>query len=70
MEATPEQPQNQLLMSVDPSSDIAEDESVEVILDRERVHLFDTETGVAISHGLEFAAVEPGATETEAEGDD
>jgi multiple sugar transport system ATP-binding protein len=70
MEATPEQPQNQLLMSVDPSSDIAEEEDVEVILDRERVHLFDTETGEAISHGLEFAAVEPGATETEAEGDD
>jgi multiple sugar transport system ATP-binding protein len=70
MEATPEQPQNQLLMSVDPSSDIAEEQDVEVVLDRERVHLFDTQTGEAISHGLEFAAVEPGATETEAEGDD
>jgi multiple sugar transport system ATP-binding protein len=69
-EATPEQPQNQLLMSVDPSSDIAEDEDVEVVLDRERIHLFDTQTGKAISHGLEFATVEPAPTETEAEGDD
>ncbi|UPV74314.1 ABC transporter ATP-binding protein [Halorussus limi] len=67
---TAEAPQNQLLMSIDPSSDIESDESVEVVLDRERVHLFDTETGDAISHSLEFAAVEPSATETEAEGDD
>jgi multiple sugar transport system ATP-binding protein len=65
-----ETPQNQLLMSVDPSSDIESEQDVEVVLDRERVHLFDTETGEAISHSLEFAAVEPSATETEAEGDD
>ncbi|MFC7080418.1 ABC transporter ATP-binding protein [Halorussus caseinilyticus] len=65
-----EAPQNQLLMSVDPSSDIEADQDVEVVLDRERVHLFDTETGDAISHSLEFAAAEPSATETEAEGDD
>ncbi|USZ68184.1 ABC transporter ATP-binding protein [Halorussus salilacus] len=70
MDAQAEQPQNQLLMSVDPSSDIAEDTDVEVVLDRERVHLFDTESGDAISHSLEFASVEPGAAETEAEGDD
>ncbi|WP_135854404.1 ABC transporter ATP-binding protein [Halorussus salinus] len=65
-----EMPQNQLLMSVDPSSDIESEQDVEVVLDRERVHLFDTETGEAISHSLEFAAAEPSATETEAEGDD
>ncbi|WP_137287413.1 ABC transporter ATP-binding protein [Halorussus salinisoli] len=67
---TAEMPQNQLLMSVDPSSEIEADQDVEVVLDRERVHLFDTQTGDAISHTLEFATVEPGATETEAEGDD
>ena len=70
MEADPDSMTNQLLMSVDPSSDIAEDERVEVVLDRERVHLFDTETGDAITHGLEFATVEPGTAGTEAEGDD
>ncbi|WP_158056422.1 ABC transporter ATP-binding protein [Halorussus halophilus] len=70
MEADPDAPTNQLLMSVDPSSDITEEEEVEVILDRERVHLFDTDTGDAITHGLEFAAVEPGTAETEVEGDD
>ncbi|NHN59093.1 MULTISPECIES: ABC transporter ATP-binding protein [Halorussus] len=65
-----EAPQNQLLMSVDPSSDLEAEQDVEVVLDRERIHLFDTETGDAISHSLEFAAVEPGSAETEAEGDD
>ncbi|WP_132059945.1 ABC transporter ATP-binding protein [Halorussus amylolyticus] len=70
MEADDAMPQNQLLMSVDPSSDISEDTDVEVVLDRERAHLFDTETGDAISHSLEFAAVEPGPAGTEAEGDD
>jgi multiple sugar transport system ATP-binding protein len=70
MEADPDTALNQLLMSIDPLSDIEADEDVEVVLDRDRAHLFDTETGDAISHSLEFAAVEPGTTETEAEGDD
>jgi multiple sugar transport system ATP-binding protein len=67
---TAEAPQNQLLMSVDPASEIESEEDVEIVLDRERVHLFDTATGDAISHSLEFTPVEPSATETEAEGDD
>src|SRR6056297_785386 len=33
---------HQLLMSVDPDSDVDIDEDVEVVLDRDRVHLFDT----------------------------
>ncbi|WP_135825743.1 ABC transporter ATP-binding protein [Halorussus ruber] len=72
MEADPETSKNQLLMSVSPDSDIEAEQDVEVVLDRERVHLFDTETGDAISHTLEFPATEAGAaeTETEAEGDD
>jgi len=70
MEADPDTALNQLLMSIDPLSDIEADEDIEVVLDRDRAHLFDTETGDAISHSLEFAAVEPGTTETEAEGDD
>ncbi|WP_134670528.1 ABC transporter ATP-binding protein [Halorussus marinus] len=70
IDAEAEAPQNQLLMSVDPASDVAADTDVEVVLDRERIHLFDTESGEALSHGLEFATVEPGRTGTEAEGDD
>ncbi len=61
---------HQLLMSVDPDKDIGTDEEVEVVLDRERIHLFDTASGDAIAHGLEFASVGTGPTGTEAEGDD
>jgi len=41
-----------LLMSVDPATDIGEEEDVEVVLDRSRIHLFDDGTGDAISHGV------------------
>ncbi|SMO52002.1 ABC transporter ATP-binding protein [Halorubrum cibi] len=41
-----------LLMSVDPATDIREEEDVEVALDRARIHLFDSDTGDAISHGV------------------
>jgi multiple sugar transport system ATP-binding protein len=41
-----------LLMSVDPATDISEEEDVEIVLDRARIHLFDDETGDAISHGV------------------
>jgi multiple sugar transport system ATP-binding protein len=41
-----------LLMSVDPDSDIGEDESAEIIIDRGRLHLFDMSTGAALSHGV------------------
>jgi multiple sugar transport system ATP-binding protein len=60
----------QLLMSVDPDSDIAEDEEMDVVLDRSRVHLFDTETGEAIQHGLVSMSSGAAATGTAAEGDD
>jgi multiple sugar transport system ATP-binding protein len=42
----------QLLMSVSPDTDISEDEEVEVVLDRSKVHLFDSETEQAIQHGI------------------
>jgi multiple sugar transport system ATP-binding protein len=61
---------NQLLMSVDPDSDITEDEEVSVVLDRSKVHLFDTESGEALQHGLTGAAMASGADETPAESDD
>ena len=41
-----------LLMSVDPATDISEEEDVEIVLDRARIHLFDDGTGDAISHGV------------------
>jgi multiple sugar transport system ATP-binding protein len=59
----------QLLMSVSPDTAINEDESIEVVLDRSKVHLFDRETGQAIQHGLESAASAGGAAEA-AETDD
>ncbi|WP_424006253.1 ABC transporter ATP-binding protein [Haloferax denitrificans] len=61
---------DQLLMSVAPDTDIEEDEDVTVLLDRSRVHLFDTETGEAISHGIETTVKTSGAPGTEAESDD
>jgi multiple sugar transport system ATP-binding protein len=39
-------------MSVDPATDIGEEEDVEIVLDRARIHLFDDATGDAISHGV------------------
>jgi multiple sugar transport system ATP-binding protein len=50
-----------LLMSVDPDSDIGEDESAEIVIDRGRLHLFDMSTGDALSHGV----VREAATTTE-----
>ncbi|NGM69664.1 ABC transporter ATP-binding protein [Natronolimnobius sp. AArcel1] len=44
---------NQLLMSVDPDSMIDEDDAVQVVLDRSKIHLFETETGEALVHGIE-----------------
>jgi multiple sugar transport system ATP-binding protein len=63
---------SQLLMSVDPSSEIEADESLQVVLDRSKIHLFDTESGEARHHGLtEQAMIETGTEAgTEAEGDD
>jgi multiple sugar transport system ATP-binding protein len=61
---------SQLLMSVDPDSDIAEDEDVDVVLDRSKIHLFDTNNGDAIQHGLVKPTAAESTTRTEAESDD
>jgi multiple sugar transport system ATP-binding protein len=45
-------PRNQLLMSVDPDAAVAEDERQSVVLDREKLHLFETGSGDAIVHSL------------------
>ncbi|GAA0279837.1 ABC transporter ATP-binding protein [Halobacterium noricense] len=44
---------DQLLMSVDPNEGIDQDEEIEVVLDRSKVHLFDAETGDALLHGVD-----------------
>jgi multiple sugar transport system ATP-binding protein len=62
--------QDQLLMSVDPDSEIQEEQDLDVILDRSRVHLFDSETGEAIVHGLESPAQAGFEGGAEAETDD
>jgi multiple sugar transport system ATP-binding protein len=61
---------NQLLMSVAPDSDIEEEQDVNVVLDRSKIHLFDTNTGKAIQHGLVKPTTAESATGTEAESDD
>ncbi len=61
---------NQLLMSVDPDTEIDEDKSVSVVLDRSKIHLFDTASGEAIRHGIAEMAEDsptPEATAPEAE---
>ena len=61
---------NQLLLSVDPDSDIEADKPIRVVLDREKIHLFETDTGEALQHGLVQPNQVENATETTAEGDD
>ncbi|MCW8172679.1 hypothetical protein D8S78_11645 [Natrialba swarupiae] len=51
MEKTPSS-SDQLLMSVTPDTEIRENQSVDVVLDRSKVHLFETETGTALAHGI------------------
>jgi len=60
----------QLLMSVSPDSDIQEDQQMEVVVDRTKVHLFDADTQQAIAHGIENVAAGGGAESARAGGDD
>jgi len=56
-------------MSIDPDSDIEEDEPTRVAIDRRNVHLFDTASGEAITHRLD-PVVAGGSATSEAESDD
>ena len=68
MEEDPLESPNQLLMSVTPDTDIRPDQDVSVVLDRSKIHLFDSETGDALVHGItDLTGSEPGTTPTEAE---
>lgn len=44
--------ETELLMSVDPSVDITENDTVDVVFSRDDVHVFDGETGDALVHSL------------------
>ncbi|OLZ41055.1 sugar ABC transporter ATP-binding protein [Natrinema saccharevitans] len=68
MEQDPATSPNQLLMSVTPDTEIEAGEDVDVVLDRSKIHLFDTATGDALLHGLtDRSGREPGTTPTEAD---
>ncbi|MDS0477361.1 ABC transporter ATP-binding protein [Natrinema sp. 1APR25-10V2] len=68
MEEDPATSSDQLLMSVTPDTEIAANQDVEVVLDRSKIHLFETATGEALVHGLtDLSGPEPGTTPTEAE---
>lgn len=43
---------DQLLMTVEPNADLESGDTVEIVLDREQIHLFDAATGDAVAHGL------------------
>ncbi|MFC6904092.1 ABC transporter ATP-binding protein [Halalkalicoccus tibetensis] len=60
---------DQLLMSVDPDTEIDIDEEVKVVLDRSRIHLFDIETGDALRHGLVEVATTGSGTPERGVGD-
>jgi len=66
-----ERSSNSLLMSVDPDSDIAEDDRISVVLDASKIHLFDADSGDAIAHGVvDTAAPAADSAVAESEGGD
>ncbi|ADB60737.1 ABC transporter related protein [Haloterrigena turkmenica DSM 5511] len=68
MDQDPATSPNQLLMSVTPDTEIEAGQDVDVVLDRSKIHLFDTATGDALLHGLtDRSEREPGTTPTEAD---
>ncbi|AHF99469.1 sugar ABC transporter ATP-binding protein [Halostagnicola larsenii XH-48] len=59
---------DQLLMSVTSDTQITDDQQADVVFDGTKVHLFDTETGTALTHGIaERGGADDGATMTEAD---
>ncbi|WP_276271816.1 ABC transporter ATP-binding protein [Haloarcula litorea] len=61
---------DQLLMSVEPDSEIEEETDIEVVIDRRKVHLFDTASGEALVHELDPVDTTGGLSGSEAESDD
>ncbi|ELY85447.1 ABC transporter ATP-binding protein [Natrialba taiwanensis] len=68
MEQDPASAPDQLLMSVTPDTDIRAGTTVDVVLDRSKLHLFETATGDALRHGLtDRSEPDTGTTPTEAD---
>ncbi|WP_254530342.1 ABC transporter ATP-binding protein [Natrinema gelatinilyticum] len=68
MEEDPSTSPDQLLMSVTPDTDIEAEQDVEVVLDRSKIHLFETATGDALVHGVtDLSERGSGPTPTEAD---
>ena len=68
MDEDPASSSGQLLMSVTPDTDIEAEQDVDVVLDRSKIHLFDTETGDALTHDItDQSEREPGTAATEAD---
>jgi multiple sugar transport system ATP-binding protein len=68
MEEDPLASPDQLLMSVTPDTELREDETLDVVLDRSKIHLFETDSGEALVHGItDLSEFEPGTAPTEAE---
>ncbi|MBV0903062.1 ABC transporter ATP-binding protein [Haloarcula salina] len=61
---------DQLLMSIDPDSDIEEEDEVGVVIDRRNVHLFDSASGEAIVHDLRPVGTDSTTSGSEVETDD
>jgi multiple sugar transport system ATP-binding protein len=68
MEDDPLSSPDQLLMSVTPDTELREDETLDVVLDRSKIHLFETDSGEALVHGItDLSEFGPGTAPTEAE---
>ncbi len=68
MEQDPATSPNQLLMSVTPDTEIEAGQDVDLVLDRSNIHLFNTETGDALVHGItDLQEREPGTAPTGAD---
>ncbi|ELY42333.1 ABC transporter ATP-binding protein [Natronorubrum sulfidifaciens] len=68
MEQDPSTSSDQLLMSVSPDTAIEAGQELELVLDRSKIHLFETETSDALVHGVtDLSQRESGTTPTEAD---
>ena len=61
---------DQLLMSIDPDSELQEDEPIEVVIDRHNTHLFDSASGESIVHELVESGTSGQPAGSEAQTDD
>ncbi|WP_137290247.1 ABC transporter ATP-binding protein [Natronorubrum halophilum] len=68
MEKDPSSSADQLLMSVTPDTKIEAEQDVDVVLDRSKIHLFETATGDALVHDITGrSGQDPGTAATEAD---